>query len=147
MSTARVDPPQIDPRASPPPVDSRSRIIDKEVVVLTRLVSLCLVIAAFAAVGSAAAQGAGVTPSPGTYLGRDHADKRVHFSLSRDHHVINFEWGSVRIFAKVAVQGGAFAFTGHGYTVRGHWTSDHYVEGSIFHHDAGYAFDAHQYAF
>ena len=114
---------------------------------LTRLVSLCLVIAAFAAVGSAAAQGAGVTPSPGTYLGRDHLDKGVHFSLSRDHHVINFEWGHVRILARVAVHVGAFEYSGNGYRVRGHWSSDHYVEGTIFHHDAGYIFDAHQYSF
>ena len=28
-----------------------------------------------------------------------------------------------------------------------HCTRDHYVEGSIFHHDAGVTFDAHQFAF
>jgi hypothetical protein len=114
--------------------------------VLTRLFSVCLVIAAFATAGSAVAQAA-VTPRRGSYLGRDHQDKRVHFTLSHDHHVINFEWGRVRIFARVALDGHEFTFRGNGYIVWGEWTSDHYVEGSIFHHDAGVTFDAHQFAF
>lgn len=114
---------------------------------LTRFISLCLVLAAFATAGSAVATGAVVTPSPGNYLGADHLNETLRFSLSRNHHVVNFKWRGIQIFASVALHGNEFTFVGHGYRVRGHWTSNHFVEGTIFHHDAGYAFDANQVAF